>query len=258
MKVLFITYKISYITLFDPVNILVNPFTWRHTAEMEKIEIDSIIRSQRKTFSLEVSNDAKLTVRAPQRATLEEIQNLVHRKQAWIIKTRKSVLERRRTLQPKNFREGEKFLFLGKAYPIRFQPGVQTPLTFRENKFILKKGSTQNTKELFIKWYKQQARKIIGRKANIFAQERGFQFSKVRITSAEKRWGSCSQKGNLNFSWRLVLAPNDIIDYVILHELSHLRHQNHSRKFWETVASICPDYRKYRKWLKENSHRLSL
>jgi len=235
-----------------------NPFTLQHGTEMEHIGIDSIIRSHRKTFTLEVSDDAKLTIRAPHRATLEEIQNLVRRKRAWIIKTRQRVLERRRTLQSKHFREGEKFLFLGKAYPIHFQPGVRTPLIFRENKFILNKESGQNTRELFIKWYKQQARKIIGQKANTLAQQKGFRFTKVRITSAEKRWGSCSQGASLNFSWRLILAPTEIIDYVILHELSHLRHQNHSRKFWDTVASVCPEYPNRRKWLKENGYTLSL
>ncbi len=225
---------------------------------MEKIEIDSIIRSHRKTFSLEVSNDARLTIRAPHRATLEEIQNLVHRKHAWIVKTRQRVLERGRAHRPKRFLEGEKFFFLGEAYPLHIRTGSLSPFMFEKGRFILKRERVGDAKELFVDWYKQQARTIIEQRAGTLARPGGFRFSKVHITNAEKRWGSCSQKASLNFSWRLILAPTDIIDYVILHELSHLRHQNHSRKFWDTVASVCPEYRKRRKWLKENGYRLSL
>ncbi len=225
---------------------------------MQKIEIDSIIRSHRKTISLEISGDAKLTVRAPRRATLDEIHDLVNRKRSWIVRTRQRVQERRRAYQPKRFSEGENFIFLGKAYPLSIRTDAPSPLIFRDNSFILKKESAGEAKALFIGWYKKQARTIIEQKVRLFARHGGVCFSKIRITNAEKRWGSCSQKGNLNFSWRLVLAPIDIIDYVVLHELSHLKEQNHSKKFWDAVASVCPEYRKRRKWLKENGHTLSL
>jgi predicted metal-dependent hydrolase len=225
---------------------------------MEQIEIDSIIRSKRKTFSLEVSNDARLTVRAPYRATLDEIKNLINRKRCWILKTKQRVIEREQNNRPKMFREGEKFLFLGRTYPLYILPGGRRSLVFRDNRFILSDQKTGGAKELFVEWYRRQARITIEQKAQAYAQENGFQFLKVRITGAQKRWGSCNRTGNLNFSWRLVLAPEEIIDYVILHELSHLRHQNHSREFWKTVASLCPEYKKCRKWLKENGHRLSL
>jgi len=225
---------------------------------MEKIEIDSIIRSSRKTFSLEVSNDAKLTVRAPHRATLEEIRNLVQRKRSWIIRTKKRVLERLDTKPPKLFSEGEEFFFLGGAYPLFLYNDAPCPFMFIDGRFILKKEHAGEAKELFIDWYKKQARTIIKKRSHMHANVAGFRFSRVRITGAEKRWGSCSRKGNLNFSWRLVLAPIDIIDYVIIHELSHLKHQNHSREFWETVSRLCPDYKKRRKWLKDNGYKLSL
>ena len=76
-------------------------------------------------------------------------------------------------------------------------------------------------------------------------------YDKIIITGAMKRWGSCSSKGNLNFAWRLVMAPIDIIDYVVVHELSHIVHRNHSKRFWEQVETIFPDYKIKRKWLKE-------
>ena len=80
----------------------------------------------------------------------------------------------------------------------------------------------------------------------------------VRINSAKTRWGSCGPGGVLNFTWRLVMAPLDVIDYVVVHELSHLRVKDHSSKFWKVVESISPEYKKHRKWLRENGEKLSL
>lgn len=225
---------------------------------MEPIKINSIIRSKRKTFSLEVSNDATLTVRAPHRATLDEINDLVSRKRAWIIKTRQRVIERGRNLKSKRFIEGEEFLYLGKPYPLHIQPNMPRSLVFKDNRFILSNKTIKNPRELFVEWYKKKARNIIEQRVRVYAHENGFEFLKVRITSAQKRWGSCSRMRNLNFAWRLILAPDDIVDYVIIHELSHLKHPNHSRAFWETVASLCPDYKKRRKWLKEYGYLLSI
>jgi predicted metal-dependent hydrolase len=89
-------------------------------------------------------------------------------------------------------------------------------------------------------------------------REYGFREMKVRISSARTRWGSCSQKGNLSFTWRLVMAPPDVIDYVVVHELCHTREMNHSRSFWEQVEAILPDFRQRRRWLKEYGKLLVL
>jgi predicted metal-dependent hydrolase len=91
-----------------------------------------------------------------------------------------------------------------------------------------------------------------------YAKQHGFVYSKIGITGARTRWGSCSAKGSLNFSWRLIMAPLEIIDYVIIHELVHLRYHNHSRAFWKGVADILPDYRARKAWLTQNSHRFTL
>ncbi|MCX6807530.1 MAG: M48 family metallopeptidase, partial [Patescibacteria group bacterium] len=81
-------------------------------------------------------------------------------------------------------------------------------------------------------------------------------YKQIRVTSAKKRWGSCSHKGNISFSWRLIMATPSIIDYVIVHELAHLREYNHSKKFWQFVAKIIPYYKEQRKWLKDNGYTL--
>ena len=91
-----------------------------------------------------------------------------------------------------------------------------------------------------------------------FARSQDVKPGKLCISSARTRWGSCSAKGTLSFTWRLVMAPLDIIDYVVVHELCHLKEMNHSRAFWERVETILPDYKRRRKWLKENGGALRL
>ncbi|MFA5839825.1 MAG: SprT family zinc-dependent metalloprotease [Candidatus Margulisiibacteriota bacterium] len=103
-----------------------------------------------------------------------------------------------------------------------------------------------------IKEYKQRALAVISDRSQYFAEIMGVNYKRLSITSAQQRWGSCTQQGHVNFSWRLVLQPLSIIDYVVVHELAHLRHLNHSKKFWELVSTILPDYKQRRAWLKQN------
>lgn len=98
--------------------------------------------------------------------------------------------------------------------------------------------------------YKKLARQVITQKVQYFAKKYGFEYNSIRITSARTRWGSCTSQKNLNFSYKLVLTPDEAIDYVVVHELCHLRQMNHSAKFWKEVESILPDYQVQNKWLK--------
>jgi predicted metal-dependent hydrolase len=104
--------------------------------------------------------------------------------------------------------------------------------------------------------YKKEARAYIVPTVEKYALKFGFHYNKIRITSATTRWGSCSSKKNLNFSYRLILAPKEAVDYVIVHELCHLRQMNHSKKFWNEVANIMPDYKIHEKWLKQHGYKL--
>lgn len=102
--------------------------------------------------------------------------------------------------------------------------------------------------------YKKKAKEYIPSRVKQIALENNFNYNTIKITSAKTRWGSCTSKKNLNFSYRLILVPKKVIDYVIVHELCHLREMNHSKKFWDEVWKIMPDYKKYDRWLKYNSN----
>ncbi len=106
--------------------------------------------------------------------------------------------------------------------------------------------------------YKKQARLVITNRVQYYSQFTKNYYHTISIRDQKTRWGSCSGKGNLSFNWRLILAPPEILDYVVVHELCHLTHLNHSKDFWNMVGNILPDYKIRRKWLKENGHTLHL
>ena len=128
-------------------------------------------------------------------------------------------------------------------------------LTLNDN-FNLSKYCIANAKEVFTNWYKEEAAKVIKSRAEYYAYKYNFQYSKIKISNAKTRWGSCSYNGNININWRLIMAPIEVLDYVIIHEFIHLKVDNHSRKFWQQVESIYPDYKKAKKWLKDNAFLL--
>ncbi len=181
--------------------------------------IFKIVRSKRRSLSLEIREDASLLIRAPNFLSEEKILKLAEKKKDWIECQQKKALEKQQKLN------------------------YLRTLGFSSH-------STKN--------YKQQALRHIWERAGYFSDLLGSSFKKIKITNARKRWGSCGSNGTLSFSWRLILAPPQVIDYIVAHEVAHLRVGNHSRKFWNTVASLYPEYKTHQKWIKENSHLLGV
>jgi len=107
-------------------------------------------------------------------------------------------------------------------------------------------------KPVLVNWLKNEARKVIANRADKICEMYGFKYNRIAIKDPSTIWGSCSSKKNLNFSWRLILAPQEVLDYVIIHELAHTKQMNHSKAFWSLVEECMPDYPKHRMWLKTN------
>jgi predicted metal-dependent hydrolase len=225
---------------------------------MNAPRIDRIIHSKRRTFSIEIERDGSLTVRAPKRASMRSIREIVDRKRAWIERKQQQVRGGCARTYPREFKAGEEFLYLGHPFKLQVDGDSYSPLSFSNRNFILSTHHKERARELFTAWYREQARSVISESAEHYSTISGIRYDRVKITNARKRWGSCSTKGNLCFSWRLIMAPLEVIDYVVVHELAHIEHKDHSRKFWGKVESILPDYRKRRQWLKENDYQLTL
>lgn len=222
-----------------------------------RIIIDEIIRTKRKTIALQITDEATLIVKAPIGMDEERIRDFVIKHADWIERKRKEVLMRDPKFVKKEFVNGEGFLYLGRYYKLNIVDKQDEPLVF-ENGFFLLRNYVPVAKKLFIDWYKKRAYEKISERVNWYAKMCGFEYNKVNITDANKRWGSCSSKRNLNFSWRLIMAPLPVIDYVVVHELVHLEERGHSKAFWGKVKVIIPEYEKHINWLKENGHLLRL
>lgn len=218
---------------------------------------NQIIRSQRQSFGLEVKPDGRLIVRAPQRASRAEIQAVLAKKANWIAKTQAKLARQYPALKPKAFTPGERFWYLGEQYPMKLTDRQRPPLDL-DGAFMLSRAKRSRAKEIFIEWYREETREITKRMIELYSKRYDFRVKQVRITSAMTRWGSCTGKNNLNFTYRLSMAPLDVIEYVVVHELAHLKVRNHSQAYWQAVAGIMPDYKKHRQWLKTHGPLLTL
>lgn len=221
---------------------------------MQSISNYKIIRSRRRTISLVITKEPALVIRAPFRISEDYIRELVNRKMGWIQKKLEEINKRPNVV--KQYINGERFLFLGEEYCLQYTGNLKNIRIL--DKLYIPEKYTKTARKKLIEWYKIQAKKVVIERTKILAEKFEFQPSSIRISGAMRRWGSCNSKRRLNFSWRLIMTPSEVIDYVIVHELVHLVHLNHSKAFWVKVKAILPDYKNHVKWLKHSDNLMSL
>ena len=219
--------------------------------------IEKIIRSKRKSFYIEIDDSGEILLRVPIKASIEEVNEFIKRHSKWIEKKLNEIENRKIKYQPKNFVDGEKFLYLGEFYNLNIVKNQKIPLIFK-NEFYLSKNYILNGYEIFKNFYKKMAKEIINERIKFYANKYGFKYNKIKITSANKRWGSCTVRGNLNFSYRLIMAPLKVVDYVVVHELVHLVDKTHKKSFYNKVEKILPDYKERKDWLNKNGYLLKI
>lgn len=218
------------------------------------IRPDEIIRSNRKTLSISVDSFGRLTVRAPMRCGQERIFAFLREKEDWIRKKQAEKSAYAPTLPPENL-DGYTLLVLGKEYRIVLIEGTKIGLNTEDGILYLPK---KNTQARLVRWLKENAKRILTEVTARLAEKMGTSFRSVTVTSARSRWGSCSYDNAVRYSFRLLYAPKEVVEYVAIHELAHTRHKNHSAAFWAEVAKYCPDWKEKRKWLKRHSALMQL
>jgi len=201
-----------------------------------------IVYTERKTLALVIERDGTLTVRAPRRVKTGEIERFINLKNTWIQKKMLQQKEVNAKFPRVKFARGEKFLYLGTRQTLQFSPTL----------------TATQIKEYCLKWYREQAKGIIERRVALYAHKMGVEYRNLKITNAEHQLGSCTSRKTLNFSWRLVMAPPTIIDYVVVHELIHLTHMNHSKRFWKKLGETYPRYLQAEAWLKRKGYLLHI
>jgi len=221
---------------------------------MENFKIHKLIRSRRKTIALVIAPDATITVRAPMGVALTYIEQLVHKKQRWIQRKIQEIALRPKVRLQK-FVDGEEFLYLGKTYVLKI---VESDTISIGDCFYFSKSMLADPVANLTAWYKRQAAQILPERVLWYARLIGVTYQSIRITNARRQLGCCSHKGNLKFSWRLVLAPLQVIDYVVVHELAHIGELNHGLRFWQKVKLFYPDYVQAKQWLKAHAQQLQM
>lgn len=213
--------------------------------------------SKRKTITILVEASGKVSVRAPHNLTQEMVVNRVKGKAKWIIKKLNEVKDIQPLPAEKEFISGELFMYLGSSYPLLLD--IDEELTkpivrLLGGRFIVQTPDCDKKiiSDAMECWHRSKAREQISERIEYYKPWINAKPNKVTIKKQKKRWGSCSSRGNLNFNWRIIMAPAEVIDYVVVHEMCHLVYLNHSRNFWELVASILPDYKDRKGWLRKN------
>jgi len=212
-----------------------------------------ITRSQRTTISIEISPTGKILVKAPYLVPGFIIDNFVSSKSAWI-KRKISDILKYSSLNNTGFNKKQKLLYLGKNLAVCY--GNYQLIHKDEDNLYIPEIFKFRIKHELTNWYKHQARDIINKRIIYFSQVMNTSCSSTRFSDTISKWGTCTYDNHLQFSWRLVMAPMAVLDYVVVHELAHTIEKNHSQKFWKIVRKIKPAYKQYIKWLKANSHQL--
>ncbi|NLI93882.1 MAG: M48 family metallopeptidase [Peptococcaceae bacterium] len=228
--------------------------------------IEYELRKSSKAKRINVAiKDQRMSVAVPTGYTMEYAKNFLESHKELLLKHFLKHLSKTNSKSPKEYVSGEKFLYRGRNYPllVEMSSGSEYFALFKGSRIVASIPSTLLPDEqrpfiqkLIKEWYIGQAAKLLPEQVEYYSKLLNIPYKKLKIKDQKTRWGSCSNKGNINLNWRIIMAPNQVVAYVIIHELSHLRFMNHSKDFWKLVEQHLPDYKKWRKWLTENGKEL--
>lgn len=224
------------------------------------MELDyNIIYSKQKKLTVTVERDRTVVVRAPEGTDPERIREIVESRKPWIYEKTRHIQKYKGLPHPpgKELVNGESLLYLGRNYRIEIIDSEEQDIQFSQ-KFIVPKALYIKRREVFKQWYMAKAREKLLPRVQLFAKNLGVDYNLVKIVDIKYRWGSCTLKDNLNFNWRLIKAPMYVIDYVIVHELTHLFEANHTLRFWNIVRSQSAKMNNAKQWLKEHGEILEM
>ncbi len=224
---------------------------------MTGFDYQIVRKANRKTASIIVKANNEIEVRAPTRMPKSLIEQFVQNKLQWINRKRQFNSEQRSLFVPRSFSHGDPFELLGSTYTLQLQQGKRSVQIIDDELHVSHPDpQPENIRRQLTRWYRQQAELHFKQRCATFAEMLGKHPAFVGTKAYKSRWGSCHLDGRIYFNWRLILAPEWVVDYVVVHELCHLVHHNHSKAFWHLVATLFPDFKAANNWLK--CHGLTL
>jgi predicted metal-dependent hydrolase len=222
-----------------------------------------IIRSRRSTADIVIERDGRVIVRAPESVPDERIEDLVEAKRYWIYKNLAEWRDLNATRVLREYRSGEGFLYLGRSYRLLLVANQEEPLLLKNGRFCLRRdlvdrGEVAAAKAAFRDYFIARGQDRIPQRVAYYAPKVGVTHRSILVKELGHRWASCSPSGNLAFHWKCMMAPQTIIDYIVVHELCHFHHLDHTDAFWNEVDKVMPTYRERKEWLRKHGAGLDL
>jgi len=209
---------------------------------------------------LEIRENDGLAVIVPRRYDLRHLDEVLHRRARWILTKIEDCASRVGQQESRLLADGDSLRYLDWTLRLHITEGDgnRGAVSIRGDELLVVAPLNRaDGGHLVEKWYRYQADTFIKARVDLLASKLGVQYGRITIRGQQTRWASCSPKGNLSFNWRLIMAPEQVVDYVIIHELTHLKEMNHTSKFWALVAGRCPTWKENRRWLSEHGSELS-
>ncbi|HWV16547.1 MAG TPA: SprT family zinc-dependent metalloprotease [Cellvibrio sp.] len=224
----------------------------------------SLVRSaRRRSIGIEVSR-AKVVVRVPYFVAFSEAERFVRAKSAWIQQKLQQQSEQLEALPQRTYLAGSQLPFLnGHLTLVINRQAVAAVVQYGEQLIVglasrSRLADEEQARRLVSQWYQHKALQLLRGKTDVLVAGLGLSHSGVTVKATRSKWGHCTAQGAIQYNWQILLAPEPVVDYLVAHEVSHLRHHNHSADFWQLVANLCPDYKRCRSWLKANGLQLTL
>ncbi len=221
--------------------------------------VDIVIqKSNRKTVSIYIERDGSVSARVPEKLNDEEIKDILKAKEYQIFKNLAEWTQLNENTVEREYVNGQSFLYLGRNYRLKLVNEKLGEIRFNKGTFLLSKLEKDKAKDLFIEFYKNRLNEKIKPIISQYQSQLGVNPNTIKIMELQNRWASCTSKGNVNFHWKCAMAPIDVLHYIVVHELTHLIHNNHTKDFWNEVDKILPSYDKQVHWLKINGSGMDL
>lgn len=218
----------------------------------------AVERTNRRTVGIYLERDGSVLVRAPHAVSDERIEKVVQAKRNWVYRAQARWAALNPQSVPKEFVSGETVYFLGQPHRLDFRIDAASPLERVGDVFVVRKSEQPNTETLLKAFYRQEGLRRIPELVSRHATSMGVQPASVRVLELGHRWGSCSEKGTLNFHWKTVAVPLEALHYVIVHELAHLVHRDHSTRFWQLVETELSGWQEHARWLAQHGAEMTL
>ncbi|HYK75254.1 MAG TPA: SprT family zinc-dependent metalloprotease [Pseudoneobacillus sp.] len=231
-----------------------------HTFSGETISFN-LIYKKRKTISMLIDVYGNVEIQAPKGTPEQTILQFLEGKWDWVVQKKKEMKDRLDGNQEKVYEQGERFLYLGDSFPIQISQDiniVQDHAVFEGDKLhiYVKQLEDDKIKQALKRFYYQQCKALVEKSIRTYQSNFKTKPRSIRITDSKTNWGTCDSNQQLTFNWKLAMAPLEVIDYVVVHEMCHMVHLNHDRSFWRLVGKIMPDYEEKENWLARSSWKM--